>query len=239
MIVKGGTAYVDAGNLSLSSSDEQTVTGLYSELETALRSNKPVIINLSGTSPAAAVLTEGDSGITASITGYSIAVTEDDKATVTEAGGGSGGSDYDLLFNRDFKLNTTGETSWDGTDTGTSQNSRMRIIDGWAIMQCTAEAVDGGLKIVPKKQYAYLTCQIPEYWFYQKKVTWKMTVNGTEYTKTDILGSGNPSVSLDTTFGQIYVYAYSTDWVFTAVFQNQIDNEFIVSDCSFTMEEEE
>ena len=86
MIVKGGTAYIDAGALNLASSAQQTIPGLYAELQTALGSDKPVIINIAGVSPAAAVLAAGASGITVSIIGYSILVTSASKATVTPAG---------------------------------------------------------------------------------------------------------------------------------------------------------
>lgn len=86
MIVKGGTAYIDAGALNLASAAQQTIPGLYAELQTALGSDKPVIINIAGVSPAAAVLASGASGITVSIIGYSILVTSANKATVTPAG---------------------------------------------------------------------------------------------------------------------------------------------------------
>ena len=128
----------------------------------------------------------------------------------------TGGSSDNILYNGDFALNTTGLTFWDGTNTGTSANSRMNIIDGWNIMQCTAEKVASGIKIVPKKAYAYLTCQIPQYWFVGKSITLKATINGIEYTATGTLSSSGASISVSTPSGEVYCYAYSsTNIVFT------------------------
>lgn len=149
---------------------------------------------------------------------------------------GGGGDDDEILYNHDFSKNTTGQTLWDGTNSGTSQSSRFRIIDGWEIMQCTAEKTANGLKVVPKKQYAYLTATIPAYWFLNKTVTIYAIVNGTKYGMTGALSSNGASVSYNTPFGQLYFYTYSAgDTVFTVSFYNQIDQEFVISDTSMKL----
>lgn len=89
MIVKGGTAYINAGGLNLASESEQSVPGLFSELTVAMQSGKPVVIDITGVTPATAVLHAGDSAIVADITGYSISVNSDDAVTVTQSGSGS------------------------------------------------------------------------------------------------------------------------------------------------------
>ena len=85
MIVKGGTAYINAGALDLSDETEQTIPGIYEAVSTALGSGKQVIIEIPGITPASAILSEGETGITAAITGYSILIAEDDGCTVTAA----------------------------------------------------------------------------------------------------------------------------------------------------------
>ena len=156
--------------------------------------------------------------------------------TVNVEGGGSGGDKTEILYNSNFSLNTTGVTSWDGTNSGTSGTSRIRIIDGWEIMQCTAEKTASGLKVVPKMQYAYLTATIPAYWFLNKTVTIYAVVNGTKYEMTGALSSNGASVSYNTPFGQLYFYAYNAfDIVFTLSFNNQIDQEFVISDTSMKL----
>ena len=147
-----------------------------------------------------------------------------------------GGTTDEILYNCDFTLNTTGLTFWDGKNTGTSANNRMNIIDGWNIMQCTAEKVGNGLKIVPKKANAYLTCQIPPYWFNGKSITIKATVNGVEYVSTGTFYASGASLSISTPFGEFYCYGYNaSDNAFTISFINKIDQEFVVSNVSMKL----
>lgn len=139
----------------------------------------------------------------------------------------------EILYNNNFTLNTTGLTFWDGTNTGTDSSDRMKIIDGWSIMQCTAEKVLSGLKIVPKKQDAYLMCQFPPISFSGKSMTIKCTVNGTEYSGTGTFSASGVSMDVGLPFGSLYCYTYSgADSNVTIFFVNQIDQEFTVSDVS-------
>lgn len=90
MIIKGGTAYVNASTVNLASEEEQSVSGLFNELLTALQSGKPVILLMSEVTPAAALLHADGTAIVADITGYRITVSDDDTVTVTASGGGGG-----------------------------------------------------------------------------------------------------------------------------------------------------
>ena len=145
---------------------------------------------------------------------------------------GNNSSDNNVLYNPTFNINTTGQTSWDATNSGTSSSSRTHTVDAWDIMQATAEDVSGGIKIVPKKSYAYLTQQIP-YWFASKSVKLTAVVNDTEYTVTGMCPSSGAGVSLNTPFGQLYIYAYAySDIVFTLSFENQVDSIFVVKETS-------
>lgn len=155
---------------------------------------------------------------------------------VTLGGEGGGKLPTEILYNPDFKLNTTGQTSWDGSNSGTSANSRMNIVDGWNIMQCTAAVESGGLRIVPAKTNAYLTCSIPAYWFIGKSVQISAMVNGVLYTQTGVIASSGFSVTVTTPFGQMYVYAYSaSDIVFSLYFNNVIGSAFLISETSMQL----
>lgn len=151
----------------------------------------------------------------------------------------NGKSSTEILYNPDFKLNTTGQTFWDATNSGTSASSRTNIIDGWNIMQCTAESVHNGLRIIPQKTYAYLTHQIPSYWFAGKTVEISAVVDGIKYSQVGVFSkSTGLSVDVTTPFGQLYMYSYSgMDSVFTLVFYNQIEKEFVVSNTSMKLHE--
>lgn len=150
--------------------------------------------------------------------------------------GGGGKLPIEVLYNPDFKLNTTGQTFWDGSNSGTSANSRINIVDGWNIMQCTAEIESGGLRIVPAKTNAYLTCSIPAYWFIGKNVQISAIINGVQYTQTGIMASYGFSVTITAPFGQMYLYAYSaSDIVFSLYFKNVIGSVFLVSETSMQL----
>lgn len=156
--------------------------------------------------------------------------------TMGKTSGGGGKSPTEILYNSDFKLNTTGETFWDASNSGTSSTSRVNIIDGWNIMQCTAEVVSDGLKITPKQSYAYLTNQIPAYWFAGQSIEISAVVDGVKYSQHGILSSSGFSVGVTTPFGQLYMYAYTgIDTVFTLSFESQVGKEFVVSETSMTL----
>ena len=153
---------------------------------------------------------------------------------VTLGGSGGGGkSPTEILYNPDFKLNSTGQTFWDGSNTGTSATSRFRIIDGWEIMRCTAEVVSDGIKIVPAASSAYLTAAIPQYWFVGKSLTLSAIVDDVEFVSTGVLqGSGNTAL-INTTFGRFYIYTYSNgNCALTLAFDNVIGSGFVISKAS-------
>lgn len=126
MIIKGGTAYINAGGLNLASEAEQTVPGLYEEMSICLASGKPVIIDIAGFTPAAAVLHAEDSAIIADITGYSISVTSEDVATVTASAGGRGDDPFALV-------NYIASSGTQVIDTGykTKSNTRYELVSNF------------------------------------------------------------------------------------------------------------
>ena len=153
--------------------------------------------------------------------------------TVNVSGGGS--LDDNILRNGDFTINTTGVAQWDASNSGTSSSSRYPIIDDWEIMQCIAEKTSQGITITPSKSYAYLTQQIKK-WYVGKNVKMSAIVNGSEYNITGVLYGSGTSLRLNTSFGQIYVYAYSfADIAYTLMFDNQIGNAFIISNAKIEL----
>ena len=148
MIVKGGTAYIDAGALNLASEAEQTIPGLYAELQTALRSDKPVIINIAGVSPAAAVLAAGESGITVSIIGYSILVTSANKATVTAAGGGSTAEAISMTLGTEL-TGDLGEGTYDALVAAAAAGTPVWVIDAADDHNITPEAATVNVTLDP------------------------------------------------------------------------------------------
>ncbi len=134
-----------------------------------------------------------------------------------------------ILRNGNFTINTTGIIQWDASNSGTSASSRYPIIDDWEILQCVADKTAQGITITPSKSYAYLTQQIRK-WYVGKNVKLSAIVNGTEYDITGVLSGSGTSVVLNTSFGQLYAYAYSwSDISYTLMFNNQIGNEFIIT----------
>lgn len=149
---------------------------------------------------------------------------------VTLGGEGGGKLPTEILYNPDFKLNTTGKTFWDGSNTGTSETSRLRIIDGWEIMKCTAEVVSDGIKIIPADSSAYLTSAIPPYWFLGKSLTLSVIVDDVEVVSTGALQSHGSTALINTTFGRLYIYTYSTGAsAFTLAFDGKVGSTFVVS----------
>lgn len=145
-----------------------------------------------------------------------------------KSGGGSGS---EILYNGDFSVNTTGVTSWSAENSGTSEQNAVNIIDGWFLMQCNAEKTSGRLKVIPKRIYGYLLCQINRY-FAGRTITVTAVVNGITYTQTGTISSG-ASVGVATPWGNIYFYNYSAvSYYFTIQFVNQINTEFTVENVS-------
>lgn len=138
----------------------------------------------------------------------------------------------DIIYNGGFTINTTGITSWDASNSGSSQNSRVSIIDGWQLMQATAEVSQNGLKVIPKQTSAYLTQQIP-YSFSGKQVTVNVTINGIKYNASGTIANSGSSVGITLPFGTAYFYAYSyNDINLTIAFNSQVNTEFIVNNVS-------
>lgn len=145
-----------------------------------------------------------------------------------KSGGGSGS---DILYNGDFSVNTTGVTSWSAVNSGTSELSGVKIIDGWFLMECDAETTNGGMKITPRQSYGYLLTQINR-WFAGNTVTITAVVNGITYTQTGTI-SGGATVGVATPWGNIYFYSYSSvSYYLTFQFANQINTEFTVENVS-------
>ena len=154
---------------------------------------------------------------------------EDDISLAYVKSGGGGRSD--ILYNGDFSVNTTGVTSWSAENSGTSEENAVKIIDGWFLMQCNAEKTSGGLKVIPKKNYGYLLCQINRY-FAGRTITVTAVVNGITYTQTGTILSGT-SVGVETPWGNIYFHNYSSGgYYLTFQFINQINTEFIIENVS-------
>lgn len=146
---------------------------------------------------------------------------------------GGGKSPTEILYNPNFKLNTTGQTFWDGSNTGTSETSRLRIIDGWEIMKCTAEVVSDGIKIIPAASSAYLTSTIPPYWFIDKSLTISVIVDDVEIVSTGTLQNYGNTALINTTFGRFYIYTYSGgSCALTLAFDSKIGHTFVISKSS-------
>ena len=121
----------------------------------------------------------------------------------------------DILNNPDFTVNTTGLLSWDASSSGTGENSGVRAIDGWYIMNTTATQGASGLTVAPATINAFVLQEVNSY-YVGKNMLLSVTVDNIEYHTTAIM-TGTTSMNIDTPWGNIYVYSYGAHKFFVNV----------------------